>query len=250
MTEDDRDQLDEFDEFDDDLPDEDQETEYASEEPEANDDYQIQDQSDVTAPPTEPTTLDETERLRQPRAQNFRRRLGNQVGMLPLALFLFAAGGLLIAKEQDIDGLPTFSSGALAGGFILALAFTAVFRSLLFGRRERGLLFLGLWIWSVAAILAGLIYAIDDSPDAAEWWPLLVLALAPAFLLTYVIERIHDTRLILLSILTIAAAGIALWITAGDFDQQVLDQAADYWPLLLSVIGIGILPLVFRRRTG
>jgi hypothetical protein len=29
-----------------------------------------------------------------------------------------------------------------------------------------------------------------------------------------------------------------------------LDYAADYWPLLITVIGIGLLPLAFQRRTG
>lgn len=226
---------------------EDQAGEYVDE----TQDYEAEVQTaSITPQQAEPTTLDETERLRQPRAQNFRRRLGNQISMLPLALFVLAAGGLMIANAQDVEGVPTFSSGALAGGFILVLAFTAIFRAVLAGRRERGLLFLGLWIWSIAAVLAGIIYGVDENPDAVEWWPLLILALAPAFLLTYLIERVHDARLILLSILSIVAAGTALGFTTGQFDEQFLNEAADYWPLLLSVVGIGLLPLVFRRRTG
>lgn len=223
--------------------------EYADEEQASAGEFEPQAISTMQ-PQAEPTTMDETERLRQPRAQNFRRRLGNQVSMLPLALFLLGAGGLLIAEAQDVEGVPTISSAALAGGFILAVAFTATFRAVLSGRRERGLLFLGLWIWSVTALIGGLIYGIDDDPDASKWWPLLIFALAPAFLLTYLIERAHDARLILLSILSVVAAGTALWITAGDFDEELLNQAADYWPLLISGIGIGLLPLVFRRRTG
>ena len=31
--------------------------------------------------------------------------------------------------------------------------------------------------------------------------------------------------------------------------EPMLDRAADYWPLLVSALGIGLLPLAFRRRT-
>jgi hypothetical protein len=54
--------------------------------------------------------LGDDERLRQPRAQLFRRRLRNQINMLPLALYLLALGGYLIARRQDVSGLPDLSS--------------------------------------------------------------------------------------------------------------------------------------------
>src|SRR5512133_3483717 len=53
---------------------------------------------------------DENERLRQPRAQTFRRRIRNQVSMLPLALSLLALGGYLIAREREVEGLPDIST--------------------------------------------------------------------------------------------------------------------------------------------
>ncbi len=59
-----------------------------------------------------------------------------------------------------------------------------------------------------------------------------------------------DVRLVLASILTLVAGATAYLVTSGRVDDQVLDRAADYWPLLLAVIGVGLLPLAFRRRAG
>ena len=73
--------------------------------------------------------LDEDERLRQPRALLFRRRLRNQVNMLPLALYLLALGGYLIARQQDVNGLPDLSTLAIGSMSVLALAFTIIFRA-------------------------------------------------------------------------------------------------------------------------
>jgi hypothetical protein len=193
---------------------------------------------------------DENERLRQPRAQTFRRRIRNQVSMLPLALSLLALGGYLIAREREVEGLPDISTWALVGGFILALAFTAVFHSLIFDRRERGLLFFGLLVLSGAGTADAVIYGIDKSPDLAEWWPISFVTISVALFLTYLIERMHDARLVLLSVMILVAGGTAFVTTNGNFDEARLHDAAEYWPLLLSVIGIGLLPLAFRRRTG
>lgn len=193
------------------------------------------------------TVFGETERLRQPRALSFQRRLRNQLGMLPLALFLFVLGIYLFVKERDITDLPDFSSAELAGFIVLAVAFTAIFHALLSGRRERGLLFVGLYVWVTAGLLAGLVYAIEDRPDPAEWWPLLIASLGVTLVLTFLIECTHDARLVLLSIMILVAAVTAYWITSGQIAEQYLSDATDYWPLLLTVAGIGLLPLIFRR---
>jgi hypothetical protein len=192
----------------------------------------------------------EEDRLRQPRAGQFRRRLRNQLGLLPLALLLLGVGAFLLARQQDVEGLPDLSNRVLIEISLLAVGFTTFFYALVYGRREHGLLFIGLWIGSTAGMLGILVYGIDPTPDAAEWWPLLVWALSLAILLTYLFEHTHDARLVLLSVLLFVAGGVAFWVNSDRVDQQVLDQVADYWPLLLSVIGIGLLPLAFRRRTG
>lgn len=205
------------------------------------------------APPTREATgevsaLDETERLRQPRAHAFRRRLRNQIAMLPLALGLIALGVYLSARAFEVDGLPEISDTTLALSFGGVLAFAAVFHSLVFGRRERGLLFLGLLVWVTAGLIYGLVEFIEPEPDATEWWPLVLVSLGVTFLLTFALERGHDVRLVLLGVLALVAAGTAFFVTSGVIEQDLLDQAADYWPLLVAALGVGLLPLAFRRR--
>lgn len=197
---------------------------------------------------SDPAALDEDERLRQPRAQRFRRRLRTQISMLPLALALIALGLYLSARAFKVEGLPDISDRTLALGFGGVLAFTAVFHALVFGRRERGLLFVGLLAWVTAGLIYGLVTYIEAEPDPAEWWPIALVALGVTFFLTYLIERGHERPLVLLAVLTLVAAGAAFAVTGGAIEQRLLDRAAEYWPLLLSVLGLGLLPLAFRRR--
>ncbi len=199
---------------------------------------------------SEVASLGDDERLRQPRAQLFRQRVRNQVGMFPLALWLLALGGFLIAREQDVNGLPDLSNRALVVISFLAVSFSTLFYAVVGGRRDRGLVFVSIWAWSLAGMLSLLVYGIDENPDAAKWWPILVWSLGLALIVTYLLERTHDARLVLLSVLIFVAGGTAFAVTSDRIDQEVLDTAADYWPLLLSVLGIGLLPLAFRRRTG
>ena len=192
----------------------------------------------------------ETERLRQPRAQNFRRRIRMQLGTLPLALFAIALGAYLIAREHSTRDLPDFAALTLGVAALLVVGFTFVFYAIVFGRRERGLLFLGFWIWTIAGSIALVMLGIEADPEAAEWWPLLLVSLGLALVITYLFERLHDARLLLLGLTILIVSAIAFLVTNGEIEQDVLDDVADYWPLLFSVIGIGLLPRVFRRRAG
>lgn len=188
------------------------------------------------------------DRLRGPRAQTFRRRLRDQVSMLPLALWLLALGAFLLAREHEVAGLPDLSTLALGELSVLAVATTMVVHALLSGRRERGLLFLGLWIWVTAGMVTALVYGLDDKPDAAEWWPLGLWSLGITFLLTYILDRTHDARLVLLSTVILVMGLTAYAVTSDQIGQSILDHAADYWPLLFTVLGVILLPLAFRRR--
>lgn len=199
---------------------------------------------------SEPEAFGDEERIRGPRAQAFRRRLRTQISVLPLALYLLALGGLLLAQERNVDGLPDLTRLALVELGVLAGATSAVLHVLLAGRRERGLLFVGLWVWFTAGMLAVLVYGIDEQPDATKWWPVLFWSLGLTLLVTFLIERTHDPRLVLLSMVVLVAGSVAYAVTADYVSEQVVDSAADYWPLLLSVLGVVLLPLVFRRRVG
>jgi hypothetical protein len=194
--------------------------------------------------------MEAEERLRQPRAQRFRQNLRNQLSTLPLAVLLLALGGYLLAREQGVEGLPDLADRAMMIGSVLVGAFTLIFRALLSGRRERGLLFVGVWVWIAAGLWAVLVYGIDDDPDVARWWPLALWATGLALGVTYTIERLHDARLLLLAVIAFVAGTTAYLVTSQRIDENVLGDYTDYWPLLISLIGVGVLPAVFRRRTS
>lgn len=193
-------------------------------------------------------TLDDDERLRGPRAQSFRRRRRNRIAFLPLALYLIGIGAFLIAREQDVANLPNPSVLELGVLSVLAGAFTMIFHAVLFNRHERGLLFTGLWLGVTVGLIAALIYLVEDQPNAVEWWPLLVGAVGITLIVNYVIEPTHDARLIWVAVMCLLATGIAYGFTSDRIDEEAFSALADYWPLLISVIGIGLVPLVFRRH--
>lgn len=193
-------------------------------------------------------TVDEEDRLRGPRAEMFRRRRQNRIAFLPLALYLIGLGIFLIAREQEVENLPDPSALELGALSVLAGAFTMIFHSFLAGRRERGLLFTGLWLGATVGLITALVYAVDDQPDAVEWWPLLLGGVGITLLINFVIEANHDMRLIWVAVICLLAAVIAYAFTSDVFDEDQFSTIADYWPLLVSVIGIGLVPLVFRRQ--
>lgn len=199
---------------------------------------------------SEPPAVGDEEQLRQPRAQRFRRGLRHQIGMLPLALYCLALGGFLLARGQDVSGLPDLSDALLRVSAVVAIGFTLVFHALVFGRRERGLLFLGLWILATVGLAAVLIYGLDEALDLDTWWPLGIGSASVALLLTYLLERAHDARLVLLSVMALVAGAVAYGVSSERISAERVDQVAEYWPLLLAVVGVGLLPLVIRRRAG
>ncbi len=196
-----------------------------------------------------PSPLSEQERVRQPRAQSFRRGLRNQVGMLPLALYGLALGVYLVARGQDVSGLRDISRQAVLGISVLALAFTAIFHALLSGRRERGLLFVGIYVWVTAGVGAGIVYGFDRTLDMQEWWPLLVWSLGLALVITALIERTHDARLLLFGTFALVVGLAAYGVSSGQIHGEWFDRAADYWPVLLALAGLGLLPSAFRGRS-
>ena len=155
-------------------------------------------------------------------------------------------------KTFEALGLETDTSVpvsvAFAGGFgvlaLLALFSVSVQRGI--GRKPPLMLLCDNAIRQRGRMKRG--KAFRPEPDAAEWWPLLLVALGVTFLLTFALERGHDVRLILLGVLALVAAGTSFTVTTGLIEQDLLDRAADYWPLLVTALGIGLLPLAFRRR--
>lgn len=162
---------------------------------------------------------------------------------LPFALGLVALGGLLLVEDQ-IEG---FSVTPVVAALLLisALVLTNLFRFFASGRRERGLFFLALMTMGIGAALAVMNV---QSLEVTEWYPLTMFGIALAFFITFIFERQHERGLLGLTILFAEAGAIGLLVTQGGISDDILEQTADYFPLIIAVIGITLIPLALRRE--
>jgi|GEM_PF-7124802 len=165
-----------------------------------------------------------------------------RITVLPFSLGLIALGGLLLIQEQ-IEG---FDVTPIVAGVILTatLVLTNLFRFFASGRQERGLFFLALLMMAFGGVLAVINIL---TLDIDTWYPLLFFGIAAASLGTFIFERQHERALVGLAVLC-SIAGIAGLSTSQDIlEQDILDQAADYFPLIIAIIGVTLIPLALRR---
>jgi hypothetical protein len=197
----------------------------------------------LAEPPSEnpnPDDADADADLSRPaRATQFRQQRRSQVSTAFPALLLIALGLLYLANPVEL------TRPLAIGVAVLALGLSLVMRFLLNGRRERGLFFVGvtilLWLGLVAL-------AWTNDVEISQGWPLGVSAIGLAMLLTFVFERSHDRGLLLPGVLLIVAGAIPLPFTFGILSESVLNGVALYWPVLLLLVALAILPRAVRDR--
>jgi hypothetical protein len=160
---------------------------------------------------------------------------------LPLALGFISLGVLLLAAPS-LDGV-TITIPIVILLMTASLVLTNLFRFFASGRRERGLFFLALVLLLTGAVLAFMV----NVDDALAWWPLIIVGMGLALIITFVVERQHERGLIGAGLVMIAAAGVALLVTHELVPQELVDILSDYWPLIIAFIGITLIPLAFRR---
>ncbi|HLA44474.1 MAG TPA: hypothetical protein VJZ27_13610, partial [Aggregatilineales bacterium] len=186
--------------------------------------------------------------VRQPRVEpepeesSYQQTARGRITALPFALGLISLGVLLLAENQ-VDGLDiTLPVAALI--MVAALVLTNLFRFFASGRRERGLLFLALVTLSLGAVIAVMSIA---QLDAHDWWPLSLVGVMVALLITFIADQQHERGLLGLGFLILVAAVVALAVTLGVIPQGVIDEAGDYYPLAIAFIGVTLIPLALRR---
>lgn len=156
------------------------------------------------------------------------------------ALVLIVGGVLALVR-------PVLRDGVLAAGWIaVALVLSLVLRFLFQGRRERGLFFVTALIILVLGFVA---LTITGFIDLSEGWPVIIILPGLAMLLTFMFERSHDSSLILPALMFIVAGGVILPFTMGFLDSSVLPGIALYWPVLLLLAALAVLPRAIRDRT-
>jgi hypothetical protein len=121
-----------------------------------------------------------------------------------------------------------------------------VLRFLFQGRRERGLFFVTVLIL-LALALAALTFT--GFVDLSVEWPVIIAVPGLAMLLTFMFERSHDRSLVLPALMFIVAGGAILPFTMGLLDSSFLPGIALYWPALLLLAALAVLPRAIRDRS-
>lgn len=170
----------------------------------------------------------------------------NRGAVVP-GLFLIIFGLWLLARNANlplpgIDELwPAFP---LLGGLALVVQF------FLNGRRDEGLVFLGV----AAALTGAFFFAFTLGPLAWEslsrWWPVFVLIAAAAFFAQW-LARPREWGLLIPTGLALIVGGVALGATTRVISADLVDQLVKLWPVLLILAGIVILARsLFRNRAS
>ena len=174
-----------------------------------------------------------------------RQKHSNRLAIFPLAMGFITLGGLLLAEDR-IEGLDVNLPAAIVI-IVGALVLTYIFRFFTSGRRERGLFFL-----ATVTIVWGSVIALtvlnSGKFEIAEFWPLILAGIGVAFFFTFLFERTHQVGLVFPGIILMFASAVAFTVTLGIIDQSVLDAVADYWPLVVTFIGLTLLPSALQDR--
>jgi hypothetical protein len=80
-------------------------------------------------------------------------------------------------------------------------------------------------------------------------WPLLLVALGVAFLLSGLMALPVDRRVLLPALAFMVAGFTALALTTGLVSSTLITLAASVWPVVVVVLAaLWLLPMVFRQR--
>lgn len=168
---------------------------------------------------------------------------GQMASVVP-ALLLMGIGAWLTFALTTAQTPPSAALvvAVLAGGVIVSL----LSRWLSSGRWSSGSLFVALALLSVVGVTAYL--TLPSSPGMTRGWPLLLAGIGAALIVTALLARPSDRRLIAPGLLLIAAAAFALTVTLNLLSAPVLSAATTLWPVaLVLVLLVGLLPVLRRR---
>jgi hypothetical protein len=161
----------------------------------------------------------------------------NRRGALLPGLLLILLGAWLLATTLGVR-LPDLSQ--LWPLVLLFFGLAALVQYFAEGRRSDGLVFTGV----AAALLGAFFLAITLGPlewsDLARYWPVFVLIGGAAFLAQW-LARPAGMGLLVPAGLAIVVGLAALALTRGLLDPALTAQAVRLWPVLLILLGLGLL---------
>jgi hypothetical protein len=157
-------------------------------------------------------------------------------------LLLLLLGAWLLARNLNwpVPGLDQLWPGLIV---LFGLGFLGQY--LAGGRREEGLVFTGLAATLVGAFFLAITLGYLQWGDLGRLWPVFVLIGGVAFLGQW-LARPAERGLLLPALMALAIGGVALVFTLGLLNPALTAEAARLWPVLLIVLGLGLLVSYLR----
>ncbi|GAB4434764.1 MAG: hypothetical protein Kow00120_01290 [Anaerolineae bacterium] len=189
------------------------------------------------------TQLDESSDYRT--ARNIREKRRVQASAL-MPGFLLVVIGLWALLAIANDAPPALWQ--VAGLLAITLGVSFIARFLIYERDAPGLIFLGMVVTLAAAAVAGAWYFLAEAASLPALWPVGLVVVGLALILTLLLSARRDRRLLLPGLSFITAGVVALPFTLGMVPPALVDLIATYWPLLFALVGLAALLGVLRRR--
>lgn len=168
----------------------------------------------------------------------------NRSGALIPGAILILLGAWLLAQNL---GLRLPGIGQLWPLFPLLFGLGFLVRYFAGGRHDDGLVFSG----AVAALAGAFFLAITIGPlawsDMGRYWPVFVLIGGVAFLAQWLVKP-ADRGLLVPALLAIVVGLVALLFTLGNLNPALASQLIKLWPVVLIVLGLGLLASYVLRR--
>jgi hypothetical protein len=157
--------------------------------------------------------------------------------------------GIILMIQVLLPAAERLNTPAMTGVMLTMASLALLARFALNGRRERGLLVISLTLL-LLVILSVLV--VGGVVRGEQFFPLALMGAGAAIFITFLFERSHERGLVLPALMLMVAGGVALALSAlstspsGVFNADVQGLAAVFWPVLLLVAVLVVLPLAFR----
>jgi hypothetical protein len=168
---------------------------------------------------------------------------GQIASVVPALLLILTGAWLTFSLTTGTAPDPVLVAAVAAS----SIAITLLVRWLSSGRWARGALFFALLL-----LLSGITLVYLSQPSTlgiVQGWPLLLVAVGVAFLLSGLMALPVDRRVLLPALGFVVAGITALALTTGVVGSTMMSLAAASWPIVaLVMVAIWLLPMVFRQR--
>lgn len=186
----------------------------------------------------------ESDLARPSRVNQYRAERRTRISMALPGVLMFALGIFYLYEASLPTGQALSGMGQLGIG-VAALGLGMVGRFFVNGRRERGLFIVGLvilaWVSLAALVIVG-------SLLIEQAWPMGIIGIGLAMMLTFLFERSHDRGLIFPALGILAIGLVAAPLALSPSQPNLGSLFATFWPLLLLVGALALLPRAVRPR--